>query len=413
VSLLTLNFLPSPGAEDVRYWLTWMQEVDNKGIVPAYKAITLLDYPPLIFLIFFGVAKLAALFHLEMFFCLKLSLLAFLLSTALIFFTWTKNLGLAALVQLALLLNSLALVYVDIYFAPTLLLSLWALKARKLGWFTLLFSITCLIKWQPIIVAPFILLQLAEPRLRNIPTGQPTERHPTTQPTERHPTTQLTEQHPTRLLLGRVVLPLLVIVGLVWFIFGVEFWMAFRRAISDPVLSGKALNFNWVLTHLLQMVYPDAFGRLVEGRATIIQSDLRILLIPKLLFYPVYALVLYAFLRQTKTFENLLLYALAGYLAYFTFNTGVHQNHLFLALLLAALLAWLKRQHLFAICTLVANLNLFVFYGLDGKGYPFFGMVELDLAFPLALLNVLLFVVFFTAIFLKKRVPSSERTVSD
>jgi len=418
VSLLAWSFLPSPGAEDVRYWLAWLQAVDSRGIVPAYKTIEWLDYPPLIFLIFFGVAKLATLFQIQLFLGLKLSLFAFLIITTLVFLAWTRNLWLATLLQLALLLNAMALVYVDIYFAPTLLLSLWALKARKLCLFTLVFSTTCLIKWQPVILAPFILVYLLE--------DQPTERHPTRmeegqdQPAERHPTRmeegqdQPAEPFPTDLfykkllkLFWQVVLPLWVIVGVVWAIFGWEFWMAFRRAVSDPILSGKALNFNWVLTHLLHLNYPNIFGGLVEGRATIIQSDLRILLIPKLLFYPVYGLVVSAFLKQAKTFENLLLYALAGYLAYFTFNTGVHQNHLFLALILAALLAWLKREHLFTfiICGVVANLNLFVFYGLDGTEPPRLEIAGLDLAFCLALLNVWLFVLFFTVVFLKEPNP--------
>ncbi|NWJ98794.1 MAG: hypothetical protein HXX20_23880, partial [Chloroflexi bacterium] len=186
VSLLAWSFLPSPGAEDVRYWLAWLQAVDSRGIVPAYKTIEWLDYPPLIFLIFFGVAKLATLFQIQLFLGLKLSLFAFLIITTLVFLAWTRNLWLATLLQLALLLNAMALVYVDIYFAPTLLLSLWALKARKLCLFTLVFSTTCLIKWQPVILAPFILVYLLE--------DQPAERHPTRmeegqdQPTERHPT---------------------------------------------------------------------------------------------------------------------------------------------------------------------------------------------------------------------------------
>jgi hypothetical protein len=45
-----------------------------------------------------------------------------------------------------------------------------------------------------------------------------------------------------------------------------------------------------------------------------------------------------ASVRQPKSFGRLLRFSLVGYLAYFTFNTGVHENHLFLAVIVAVAL---------------------------------------------------------------------------
>jgi ABC-type transport system involved in multi-copper enzyme maturation permease subunit len=73
--------------------------------------------------------------------------------------------------------------------------------------------------------------------------------------------------------------------------------------------------------------------------------------------------------------------------------------------ILAAVLFWRQREHLstFIICALAANANLFIFYGVDGKGLPISRVVGVDLAFPLSLLNVLLFFALFSMAVLKTR----------
>src|SRR5262249_40600305 len=85
-----------------------------------------------------------------------------------------------------------------------------------------------------------------------------------------------------------------------------------------------------------------------------------------------------------------------GYLAYFTFNVGVHENHLFLPIILGLFLAAQNRSYLpLALATaLIANLNLLVFYGIDGKGLPFDRVVGIDLSVVLAVLEVVFFLWF-------------------
>jgi hypothetical protein len=121
----------------------------------------------------------------------------------------------------------------------------------------------------------------------------------------------------------------------------------------------------------------------------------------KLLFAGGFGAILIWFFTRPKTFPNLLLFATLGYLAYFTLNTGVHENHLFLACLLLGLLAHRERTTLpdLAVWAALLNINMVVFYGLDGRGLPFSPVVGgLDLTLPLALLTVLLFVGFFARV---------------
>jgi Gpi18-like mannosyltransferase len=381
-NLIALSFLFSPGTGDVRIWKKWSRNTQALGLVEGYRANDS-DYPPLSSAILHGVARLARLFPSETskpfsFAAFKLSLFAFLLATGLIFWMWTQNFAAAIFLQLSLILNSVALGYLDIYVAPPLLLALWALKANKISRFSFLYTIACLIKWQAIIIAPFLLLHL----LRNPET--PGLRKADLAPFLRH-----------------VVVPALLVLVLLLAVYGAAPLRSFGLALSNEeerCLSGNALNFNWVTTHVLHVVQPDTFGGLVKGRAKYIETEIPWIVIPpKLLFFALYATALATYLRRDRTFGNLVLYALAGYLAYFIFNTNVHENHLFLASILAAVLFVNVPAHArtFLTWSIVANINLLMFYGPNGKGFPFSRVVGVDFAVVFAIANVLLFIVFF------------------
>jgi hypothetical protein len=171
---------------------------------------------------------------------------------------------------------------------------------------------------------------------------------------------------------------------------------------KSTYLSGTALNLSWVVTYLLHVADPAGYGPLNAGQITIITTENPAIVGPlKLLFAVVFGGVLIWFFTRPKTFTNLLSFATLGYLAYFTFNTGVHENHLFLAVLLLALLAHRHPVYLLplAVWAAMLNINMVVFYGLDGRGLPFSPVVGgLDLTLPLALMTLLLFVAFFAQV---------------
>jgi len=387
VSLMALSLLRSPGASDVVVWIEWLHNTDTRGIVAGYEAGHEM-YPPLSSVILFIVAKVSRLFQVDVFLGFKLSVAAFLLLTSFAFFKWTGSLLITTLLQLVLILNSTVLGYIDIYFAPALVLSLWALQARNLPLFTVLFSTACLIKWQPIIIAPFALIYILN--VKGIDDWK---------------------QIDFKGLTKSVLLPLLLLLLVILSIFGLEPVRAFGRALAEDDLSGGGLNFNWVLTHLLHTFSPETFGGFIEGHwGVILTRDLRVIALPMLMFFASYAVTSVALLRREKTFENVILYSLIGYLAYFTFNTGVHENHLFVASILVAVLLWIDRNYLltFVIWSLAANINLFIFYGVDGKGLSFSRVVGLDVAVLFSVLNVLLFIMFFAAAIRKRNCESAS-----
>jgi hypothetical protein len=197
-----------------------------------------------------------------------------------------------------------------------------------------------------------------------------------------------------------VLLPAGIVGGIALAVFGGPVIDSLRRAVSNHFLSGYALNFCWIVTHWIRAIKPAAFGGLNSGQADlIITSNLRYTLLPKLLFVAFYVWAWVASVRQPKSFGRLLRFSLVGYLAYFTFNTGVHENHLFLAVIVAvALYAEEGARHLSTAVAvaLLANINLILFYGFDGTGYHFSRVLfGADLALVLSIVAV----VFFLAVF--------------
>jgi hypothetical protein len=375
-----LLFLDARGTDDVIVWDRWIQEMQARGILGGYAAVAPdYPYPPLSFVLLWLVAnvagKITALgwISISELTGIKLSLLLGLLLTTLVFYAITRNAWLTCALQLALIPNSVDLAYLDIYFAPLLLGAYWAAGRRKWPLFAILFTLTCLIKWQPIILAPFFALDLL-----NI----------------QHPRAWRTI--PWRAILTRAVLPGAAVLLAVLAVFGGSVLAALQHALSFPVLSAQALNLNWLLTWALHVFDPATYGPLTNGAIGLITLPPGSLfgLLPKLAFFALYALILARFFTAPKTLENLLSYSLLGYLAYFLVNTGVHENHLFPAILLAALLAAVRPIYLpvFATWALIANLNPFVFYGFDGRALPWNRVVwGLDTSLLLAAASVALF----------------------
>lgn len=383
LALITLSFFHSPGQGDVGFWLKWIKTVDTHGPLMTFESrersplgseAVQEGYPPFMSFISFSTAKLAHLFSIDYLTALKLSLTIFLFSASFIFWTWTRDFFVTAIFHFSLLVNSIMLVYIDIYFVPTLILSLWAIKERNLKAFTIFFSVSCLIKWQPIIIAPFILLYIL-----NI--------------------NKIAEWKEINFkgIAFNVLSPLIIIVIITFSLFGMPFLKSFTSAVTEPYLSGDALNFGWIMTYFLHVFFPDKFGYLINGEANyIMTTSLKLMLLPKLLFFISYATAFLAFFRKEKNFENLIYYSLIGFLAYFIFNTGVHENHLFIAAILAVILFFINREYVMASAFIIimSNVNLIIFFGTDGKGLGFSRVAGVDITLLFSLLNVVFFLFF-------------------
>jgi hypothetical protein len=366
-------FLNSPGTDDIYIWIGWTDQTAKHGLVEGYRNAQS-DYPPLSFAILTATAKTAPKLNLNGRTGIKLALFLALVLTLALFYAYMRNALLTAFLSMSLALSSVALAYLDIFFAPLLILALWVLHKQRLWLFALCYTLACLIKWQPLVLAPFFVLYLLSiNRVKDF------------------------REIPWQRILLQVVAPVAAIVGAVLAIFGLSPVLdSLGKALNYPVLSAQALNSNWLLTYFLNIFNPATYDHLVSGMPTLIVEQQGFVAgLPRLLYWPILVTVMVLWFRAAKTFENLLLFLLLGYVAHFTFAVGAHENHLFIAVIISALLAAVNVRYLplFVTWSLVANINLFIFYGIDGQGLPFSRVVGgFDTSILLAAINVALFV---------------------
>ena len=368
VNLVALSVFLSPGGSDVEIWNNWMREISTSGLIGGYTHSDT-DYPPVAFVVLALVVKSAAAFGVTPFVVLKCSLLLFLLISAACFCWFTRDLLLTAAFELVLTLSSVALAYLDVYFAPFLIAGLFLLQRGNLSLGFTLFAISCFTKWQPLIIAPFICIYT----LSNgtVETKRPLKKRVIS----------------FIFAAGAVAIPLLLI-------FGAKIFDSLHRAMTYHIfLSAYALNLPWLQTWALHLINPEKYGALQNGEIDIFQTrDVFVVGPTKILFYLSYAAIALSFARQKKTFERLIVYSILGYLAYFIFNTSVHENHLFLVCCLAWILAYVDRSQLIRCINLsiAANANLFLFYGAFGQGLPHV-VAGIDITLLFAVANIFLF----------------------
>jgi hypothetical protein len=371
--LFALVVLRAPGTTDAsNFFLVWTERALKDGLIGSYGLITD-DYPPFSSVLLVSAAKMGALFSVDVFLSFKLSLVAALLCTTICFWAWTLDAVLAGVLAFSLYFNGVALGYIDTYWAPAFILSLWALQKRKIALFSGLFALCSLIKWQPLIVAPFLVL------------------HALSVPGE--------SARSARTLLRRwfeLVIPATAVVLSAVIVFGFRPMVAsLDHALNQELLSGDALNFNWLITWFFEAFHPEWYGGMTDGvvKAIIIDPSVRWATAIKLIFVLFYLSALWRLFRSRTSFPAAIECSLVGYLSYFTFNIGVHENHLFLATILAVMAAAVlpSKAGRAALIVAASNLNLIAFYGFTGSPLPFSPVVGIDVSILFSAVNVALF----------------------
>jgi len=371
-NLIALSFLYSPGTGDVSIWRTWIDQMWAFGLVGGF-VHSGTDYPPLALIILATVARCADAFGIAVFLALKWSLFTFLLATAASFYWFSRNLILTAALELSLILNSVALGYLDIYFAPFLIAAFFCLQRGHFKIGVLMFAISCSIKWQPLLIAPFVCIYVMAAAGEGLSGRDKAYKRII----------------PFIIAALVVVLPMVMIFGAGAIINSLQSAMTRHNFIS-----GYALNFGWLHTWALHLWAPEKYGSLQNGEVGLIQTRDALLMLPeKILFYLSYAAILIAFALQKKTFRRLIVYSMLGYLSYFLFNTGVHENHLFPIACLAWILVFIDSSQLVRAInfSIAANINLFVFFGVFGQRVPCV-IAGVDITLVFALMNIGLFV---------------------
>lgn len=374
--LLALLLAALPGTTDVNVWKMWVDGLNRLGFVQGFtEGEGHILQPPLGMLLLVLAHNASAWIGLpdhvwpaSGLTSFDLSLWLALVASALAVLHVTRKVWLAVIFVAAFLLNGVVYGYFDIYCVPFWLLGMHAIAENRPGRAALLLLVAVLIKWQFLVFVPFVGLYF----LRDL----------------------FQSQNDIRTLTRRAVpyLPAVLLLVAVLLILGRGSMLSLARGAAHDTLSGYAMNLGWILTWAIHVVWPDSYGPLKDGYIEVIRTqDTRVLGMMKVLFYTSFALALWRQWRAPSTPENLWRFMLAGYLAYFLFNKGAHENHLVPTMLVAGYMAWrdAKWIPMAVVFVVLTNLNMLFFYGFDGADRGDVRVVwGIDWSLPLAVVYV-------------------------
>jgi len=365
--ILSLMMVRSPGTGDVASFLGWTEAVYQNGLVDGYSKVAD-GYPPLSFTILYVARAFGNAVGLSPLISFKVMILTFQLVSTGIVLLLCGSYWIAAAFNGSILLSGVGLGYMDVCVAPFLITAFWSFRFRHHVLGTALYLIACLIKWQFVLVAPFLavyLFEISDWRSLRITIG-------------------------TRLFWHLGVLVAVAIVLLTLF-FGLEPARSLGRVIMKPdFFSGNALNLPWDAGFFYRFIYHTPNGWR-DGLIPLYgYSRHFIYLLPfRIMFGIVYGLVLVRAIRTEKRFQYCLLFSIVGYVTYAILNLNVHENHLFVAVVLSYILMFHKytpeHRAITIILAAMFNVNLFVFYGVTGTELQS-RVVGIDLSVILAML---------------------------
>ena len=361
--VLSLTMIRSPGTSDVPVFLEEMGAVYRNGLAYGYSADFRWsgDFPPVGYAILYAAGALGNAVGLPPLMSFKVMIFAFqLISTGMVLLL-SGDFWIAAGFCASILLSSVALGYMDVFVAPFLIGAFWAFQLKRNVLGAASYMIAFLIKWQPLIVAPFVALYLLE-----ISDLQSVRR-----------------AFGMRLFWHLASLVVLT-VALLGFFFGFGVAHSLWDKMRDPC--GCALNLPWLAGFFYKLLFSTS-GATTQAELTQLPSAY--LMPVRIVFWIVFSTVFIYAMRSKKTLTNCLLFSILGFVTYVIWNSGVHENHLFVAVVLAFMLMLHERTHEhWAIVTTLAvmlNVNMFLFYGVDGTA-RLSPVVGIDLSVILALL---------------------------
>lgn len=335
-------FAGQAGTHDMNIWIKSISAIREVGPIDGYtlsaKTGGAFDYPPLYIPLFFLFEKISKPDNWIIFELKKYFIYFHLASIATIYWI-KKDILICGLFGSVTALSVVAFGYIDIFYAAPFIASVYLISTKRYFLGSILFCISMLIKWQPIINIPFILIWLYS-------FSTPKELW-----------NGLKSRQSLSFFSGFLIV-FFVVISLYKYH---DVWNSFLASISHSksLLSGNALNFNYQFTVLINLIDGESLHRLIDRNS-----------FPNLwpwVQIPFYSLLIFFSIKFFLTVKdpNLASYLIYANWLYFMVNTGVHENHLFMALLLCFLLPLKHKEYikLLLLTSLSFNLNLIAFYG--------------------------------------------------
>lgn len=294
----------------------------------------------------------------------KLSIILFYFLTVLVVFKISKtklkekiftnkDRLLAILLTFTLVIQTQGLADINIYLIPSLFIAMYLLFERKYLLCGLFMGITLSIKWQPVILIPLFLVTLFDYH-------------------------QSFKSSIKKLLLfGVGLIPIPVFT---WYLVIIQpgGMDAFNRAFEylrygAPMLSGQALNLNWIVTYILHITDPVTNYSLqhLENLNRQIPTDVAPKIFQGYLFIlAVFLIVLRYWLLKKKDLVYFLNAAIMIFFSHHILNKSAYEKHLFYTVILTLFLYLIKplpgTLKLLILFDVMAVMNLIFFYGFTG-----------------------------------------------
>lgn len=365
--ILSLALFDSPGTGDKNFFIRWGQSFLSHGARDGYALSA--DYPPLAMALSGLSVWLGEMFSVDPITSIRLANLFFLTLTSLVLAYRFRSFWAAAGLWLLAVHGALGLLSIDIWFGFFLVFSLIFLEKGMVAMSVVFFAVSCLVKWQPLIIAPFLVIYVW--RICGVSFATR-----------------------VRTFSIRVVAPFLIVWLGAGLVFGFESIIrAFISNLSTWVVSGNAANAQWILTWWLRVKSPEKYGGTDAGIVRYLEVGNEYSDYLRLIFWLFWILVLVVSALQKADLQRTILLAVIGSMAYFVFNVGVHVGHLFLAGLLATFLYSLDRRHapVFFSTVVLLNVGQIIFYGAGGIYNLDRVFLSFDLSVAVAALHVVIF----------------------
>lgn len=344
--LPTLLYFPHKGTGDMGVWLEWTSHIDRWGPLNAYSIINTAvvdtvvinnintnhsywttDYPPITFINLWLAMKAAAFFDVSWTIGIKISLFVYYMATwfSLIYLSTIfrrESVWVSVAVASGLFFGGLyfaiitqAFSVLDITFAPYVVFSLALFARRKYLLAGVFFALAVLVKWIAMVILPVFLFYFIIKKGRRYKIDAAIFK-----------------------FFGALTLVFgLLVIG---FLFNhlslFSLAESLRKAFSHGVwyLAPGPLNFWWLTGYgAIKFLYPETYGAIIKNNLYIFSS------ISMVIFLLVLITILKSFLERKKDVGNLLQASVMISWSYYIWRTGVHPNHLFIAVLIALCLA--------------------------------------------------------------------------
>ena len=350
--LVNIALFTSRGSIDARNFEAIFRDIALKGadyipdclnyLCPSNMILT--KFPPGHALIFYAFSFVFPVKFFGDLLALKSLIMLFYVATLGAYIWFTQSVGTLRVGRIvlyfslfSLILNTQGLAYTDVLNFPFLIVSILYILQKKYFLSGCLFSISCLMKWQPIILLPVVFVYL----VFNPQTSRNFSR--------------------AMKFMGGLLTSVMLLYPFTSQI-GSGLFLSLRNAITHTAT--YALNPQWIVQNLpiSQVAVP------VYGSPTSVWAGIQLVV-----FTLSYGLVCWNMFRYThkETRDEYFLHALLLALGtYYLFSFGVHENHFILGSVIA-LLIYAHRPTkinygILRVVDLVNSINMFVFYGFTG-----------------------------------------------